>query len=61
MTIHTGSTLYKCPHCPKTFNSSANLHGHKKKAHPKEWERSRIEYEKRFVGDSIYEEEIIVV
>uniref|UniRef100_A0A182K8K6 C2H2-type domain-containing protein n=1 Tax=Anopheles christyi TaxID=43041 RepID=A0A182K8K6_9DIPT len=42
MTIHTGSTLYNCPHCTKTFNSSANLHGHKKKAHPKEWEKGRI-------------------
>uniref|UniRef100_A0A182PFH6 C2H2-type domain-containing protein n=1 Tax=Anopheles epiroticus TaxID=199890 RepID=A0A182PFH6_9DIPT len=51
MTIHTGYTLYSCPHCTKTFNSSANLHAHKKKVHPQEWEKSRLEYEKRFTGE----------
>ncbi|XP_052897380.1 zinc finger protein 90 [Anopheles moucheti] len=50
MTIHTGSSLYNCPHCTRTFNSSANLHAHRKKKHPKEWEKSRNEYEKRFMG-----------
>ncbi|XP_049293715.1 transcription factor grauzone-like [Anopheles funestus] len=50
MSTHTGSSLYNCPHCTRTFNSSANLHAHKKKKHPKEWEKSRNEYEKRFTG-----------
>ncbi|XP_017014467.2 transcription factor grauzone [Drosophila takahashii] len=41
MTMHTGEVLYKCPHCPKTFNSNANLHTHRKKCHPKEFEEAR--------------------
>ncbi|XP_035919210.1 PR domain zinc finger protein 5-like [Anopheles stephensi] len=51
MTTHTGSSLYNCPHCTRTFNSSANLHAHRKKVHRKEWEISRNEYEKRFRGE----------
>ncbi|XP_017125909.1 transcription factor grauzone [Drosophila elegans] len=41
MTTHTGEVLYKCPHCPKTFNSNANQHTHRKKCHPKEFEEAR--------------------
>ncbi|XP_017033516.1 transcription factor grauzone [Drosophila kikkawai] len=41
MTMHTGEVLYKCPHCPKTFNSNANQHTHRRKCHPKEFEEAR--------------------
>ena len=36
---HTGNILYTCTYCPKTFNSKANKHAHRKKAHPEEWLR----------------------
>lgn len=41
MTTHTGEVLYTCPHCPKTFNSNANMHSHRKNAHPREFEEAR--------------------
>ncbi|ALC42066.1 CG15073, partial [Drosophila busckii] len=41
MATHTGEVLYKCPHCPKTFNSNANKHAHRKIRHPKEFKEAR--------------------
>lgn len=41
MTTHTGEVLYSCPHCPRTFNSNANMHSHRKKMHLKEWQENR--------------------
>ena len=38
---HTGQDLYQCPHCPQTFKVSANMHHHRKKIHPKEWDEGR--------------------
>ncbi|XP_067641382.1 transcription factor grauzone-like [Eurosta solidaginis] len=41
MTTHTGEDLYQCPHCPRTFKVNANMHHHRKRKHPKEWEENR--------------------
>lgn len=38
---HTGQDLYQCPHCPQTFKVSSNMHHHRKKVHPVEWEEGR--------------------
>ncbi|KAM7350078.1 uncharacterized protein ACRADG_008758 [Cochliomyia hominivorax] len=38
---HTGQDLYQCPHCPQTFKIRANMHHHRKKAHPVEFEEGR--------------------
>lgn len=42
MTTHTGDVLYNCSHCDKTFNSSGNMHKHRKKMHPVEWANARM-------------------
>lgn len=42
MASHTGEDLYICPHCPKTFKVSSNMHHHRKKAHPIEWAEARL-------------------
>ncbi|XP_046802981.1 zinc finger protein 91-like [Lucilia cuprina] len=42
MATHTGEDLYKCPHCERTFKTNANMHHHRKKAHPKEWAEGRL-------------------
>lgn len=34
---HLGINLYSCPFCERTFKSNANMHSHKKKAHPEEY------------------------
>lgn len=36
MASHTGTALYSCAFCPRTFNSNANLFAHRKKEHAKE-------------------------
>ncbi|KAM7343505.1 uncharacterized protein ACRADG_010504 [Cochliomyia hominivorax] len=38
MATHTGTALYTCPWCPRTFISNGNMYNHRKNAHPKEWE-----------------------
>ncbi|XP_058066032.1 zinc finger protein 100-like [Anopheles bellator] len=43
MTIHTGDILYQCVYCPKSFNSSANMHAHRKGMHPVEWKKGRMQ------------------
>lgn len=48
MASHTGTVLYTCPWCPKTFNSNANMHNHRKKVHPIEWEEAS---RKRYSGN----------
>ncbi|XP_065365381.1 transcription factor grauzone-like [Calliphora vicina] len=42
LSTHTGEPLYTCSHCPRTFISSANMHKHRKAAHPKEWKEARL-------------------
>ncbi|TDG47028.1 hypothetical protein AWZ03_006465 [Drosophila navojoa] len=48
MTTHTGEVLYTCPHCPKTFNSNANMHAHRKKMHYKEWQEYHRQHQARY-------------
>lgn len=48
MTTHTGEVLYTCPHCPKTFNSNANMHAHRKKMHYKEWQEYHHQHHGRY-------------
>ncbi|XP_053687995.1 transcription factor grauzone-like [Sabethes cyaneus] len=52
MATHTGEVLYQCPFCAKTFNSSANMHAHKKKAHPHEWEELKRKSQLPFIGEN---------
>lgn len=46
MIVHTGGEApYKCPWCPKTFNSHGNYSTHRKHKHYKEWlEAKRLKY-----------------
>lgn len=48
MATHTGDILYTCQWCAKTFNSSANFHSHRKKAHHHEWEEAN---RKKYAGN----------
>uniref|UniRef100_A0AAG5DQP0 C2H2-type domain-containing protein n=1 Tax=Anopheles atroparvus TaxID=41427 RepID=A0AAG5DQP0_ANOAO len=34
---HTGTALYRCPWCPRTFACGSNMYKHKKAGHPEEW------------------------
>ena len=42
LSTHTGEPLYKRPQCKRTFNFSANMHKHRKNAHPNEWLETRL-------------------
>ncbi|XP_073824109.1 transcription factor grauzone-like [Musca autumnalis] len=42
ISTHTGEALYTCPHCPRTFICSANMHKHRKNEHPLEWYETRM-------------------
>ncbi|ALC41309.1 CG8388 [Drosophila busckii] len=53
MTTHTGEVLYTCLHCPKTFNSNANMHAHRKKMHFKEWQEYRFKHQRNRKVDTI--------
>ncbi|XP_075155558.1 uncharacterized protein LOC142228920 [Haematobia irritans] len=62
MASHTGIDLYQCPHCPKTFKVSANMHHHRKKAHPKEWAEARINKRvTKKVDISLVSNEVIII
>uniref|UniRef100_A0A182N1L4 C2H2-type domain-containing protein n=1 Tax=Anopheles dirus TaxID=7168 RepID=A0A182N1L4_9DIPT len=37
---HTGTVLYRCPWCPRTFACGSNMYKHKKAGHPSEWAAS---------------------
>uniref|UniRef100_A0A182P7J0 C2H2-type domain-containing protein n=1 Tax=Anopheles epiroticus TaxID=199890 RepID=A0A182P7J0_9DIPT len=37
---HTGTVLYRCPWCPRTFACGSNMYKHKKAGHPLEWAAS---------------------
>lgn len=37
---HTGTALYRCPWCPRTFACGSNMYKHKKAGHPLEWAAS---------------------
>uniref|UniRef100_A0A182Y4X3 C2H2-type domain-containing protein n=1 Tax=Anopheles stephensi TaxID=30069 RepID=A0A182Y4X3_ANOST len=37
---HTGTILYRCPWCPRTFACGSNMYKHKKAGHPLEWAAS---------------------
>uniref|UniRef100_A0A182MX22 C2H2-type domain-containing protein n=1 Tax=Anopheles culicifacies TaxID=139723 RepID=A0A182MX22_9DIPT len=37
---HTGTILYRCPWCPRTFACGSNMYKHKKAGHPQEWAAS---------------------
>lgn len=55
LSTHTGEPLYTCPHCPRTFISSANMHKHRKLSHRKEWDEARLRklQAKPFAGKKI--------
>uniref|UniRef100_A0A8D8BL98 Transcription factor grauzone n=1 Tax=Culex pipiens TaxID=7175 RepID=A0A8D8BL98_CULPI len=40
--VHTGQKLFSCPFCPRNFNSSSNMHTHKKNMHTEEWQASKL-------------------
>uniref|UniRef100_A0A1I8P7I8 C2H2-type domain-containing protein n=1 Tax=Stomoxys calcitrans TaxID=35570 RepID=A0A1I8P7I8_STOCA len=48
MSTHTGTPLYRCPWCPREFNSNGNMHKHRKAAHFVEWEK---EQRKKYSGN----------
>ncbi|EAT38620.1 AAEL009502-PA [Aedes aegypti] len=43
ITIHTGELLYGCESCEKRCRTAGNLYAHRKKYHPEEFEKQRLE------------------
>lgn len=40
MAKHIGKPLHACGFCPKTFYSNGQMHAHRKRVHPMEWQES---------------------
>ncbi|KAI8116278.1 Transcription factor grauzone [Lucilia cuprina] len=59
LSTHTGEPLYTCPHCPRTFISSANMHKHRKLTHRKEWEEGKMKREAKALAGKQFLKSVI--